>query len=198
MSVSLEGGVEGCHFLILLWEKVLLIVCSSFPSVFLELSLLFICLSGPCLSYTIRVFSCDMWTLSYSMWNLVPWQGTELGPPVLGACSLSHWTISEVPSFMHCLVTLFDAISQVMRPRDNRGVEVPHKTGNCQARSSSLILRTTQGLYINLELVSQMLWAQEPITSSGSLRLWALICNSQSQGEGIALWLMKSHRQNHK
>ena len=67
--------------------------------------------------------------------------------------------------------------------------------GDCIWRG---ILRTTQGLYINLELVSQMLWAQEPITSAGSLRLWAVICNSQRQGEGIALWLMKSHRQNQK
>ena len=37
-----------------------------------------------------RVFSC-------SMWNLGPWPGTRLGPPHLGAWSLSHWTTRQVP-----------------------------------------------------------------------------------------------------
>ena len=50
--------------------------------------------------------SCSMWdlfsvfgvqTLSCSMWDLVPWLGIELGAPVLGAQSLSHWTTREVP-----------------------------------------------------------------------------------------------------
>lgn len=38
-------------------------------------------------------------------------------------------------------------------------------------------------------------WA---INSAGTLGPWVLICSSQRQGNGIALWLMKSHRQNHK
>ena len=33
-----------------------------------------------------------------SMRGLIPWPGTEPGPPVLGALSLSHWTTREVPA----------------------------------------------------------------------------------------------------
>ena len=36
--------------------------------------------------------------LSCSMWDLVPWPGMEPKLPALGAQSLSHWTIREVPS----------------------------------------------------------------------------------------------------
>ena len=32
------------------------------------------------------------------MWDLVPWAGTDPGPPALGAQSLSHWTPREVLS----------------------------------------------------------------------------------------------------
>ena len=45
-----------------------------------------------------RIFSCGMRTLSFGMWDLVPWPGTEPGLPALGVRSLSHWTIREVPS----------------------------------------------------------------------------------------------------
>ena len=34
---------------------------------------------------------------SCSMWDLVLWPGIKLGPPALGAKSLSHWTTREVP-----------------------------------------------------------------------------------------------------
>ena len=34
---------------------------------------------------------------SCSMWDLVLWPGIKLGPPALGARSLSHWTTREVP-----------------------------------------------------------------------------------------------------
>ena len=43
-------------------------------------------------------FSCDMQTLSFSMWDLVPWLRVEPRPPALGVWSLSHWTSKEVPS----------------------------------------------------------------------------------------------------
>ena len=43
------------------------------------------------------IFSCGMWILGCSMWDLVPWPGIELGAPELGAWSLSHWTTREVP-----------------------------------------------------------------------------------------------------
>ena len=34
--------------------------------------------------------------LSCHMWDLVPWQGIEPGPPALGAQNLSHWITREV------------------------------------------------------------------------------------------------------
>ena len=43
------------------------------------------------------VFSCGMWTLSFSMWGLIPWPGIEPGSPVLGAWSLSHQNTRKVP-----------------------------------------------------------------------------------------------------
>ena len=42
------------------------------------------------------IFSCRMQTFSCGRWDLVPWPGIELRPPVLGAWSLSHWTTREV------------------------------------------------------------------------------------------------------
>ena len=35
--------------------------------------------------------------LRWDIWDLVPWPGIEPRPPALGAWSLSHWTIREVP-----------------------------------------------------------------------------------------------------
>ena len=43
--------------------------------------------------------TCSMWTLSWGMWDLVPWPGIKPGPPALGAPSLSHGTTSEA---LHC------------------------------------------------------------------------------------------------
>ena len=37
------------------------------------------------------IFSC-------SMWNTVPWPGIKSRPPALGAWSLSHWIIREIPT----------------------------------------------------------------------------------------------------
>ena len=44
-----------------------------------------------------KIFICNMPTLSYSMWDLIPPPGIEPGPPALGVGSLSHWTTREVP-----------------------------------------------------------------------------------------------------
>ena len=44
-----------------------------------------------------RIFSCVMRTLSWGMWDLVPWSGIEPGPLALEAWSLSHWNTREVP-----------------------------------------------------------------------------------------------------
>ena len=42
-----------------------------------------------------RIFSCDMQTLSYGVWDLVPWPGIKPGLHALGG-SLSHWIIREI------------------------------------------------------------------------------------------------------
>ena len=39
---------------------------------------------------TCRIFSCSVRSLSYSMWDLVPWPGIEPGPSALGAWSIIH------------------------------------------------------------------------------------------------------------
>ena len=44
-----------------------------------------------------RIFSCSIWTLSCSRWDLVPWPGINPGPPALGMWSFSLRTIREVP-----------------------------------------------------------------------------------------------------
>ena len=41
-----------------------------------------------------------MWTLSCSMWHLVPQPGIEHKPHELGVQSLNHWTTREVPKFI--------------------------------------------------------------------------------------------------
>ena len=38
-----------------------------------------------------------MWTLSWGMWNLVPWEGIEPRTPAWRARRLSHWAATEVP-----------------------------------------------------------------------------------------------------
>ena len=38
-----------------------------------------------------------MQSLSWGMWDLVPWPGVEPGPSAQAAWSLSHWTTREVP-----------------------------------------------------------------------------------------------------
>ena len=45
-----------------------------------------------------RSFPCSMQTLRRGMSGLVPWPGTEPGPPVLEAWSLSHWTTRKFPN----------------------------------------------------------------------------------------------------
>ena len=37
---------------------------------------------------------------SLSMWDLVPWLGTESGSPAMGAWSLSHWTTRDTPRIL--------------------------------------------------------------------------------------------------
>ena len=46
-----------------------------------------------------------MRTLGCGMWDLVPWPGIELRPPVLGVWSFSHWTIREAPCVLNLHVS---------------------------------------------------------------------------------------------
>ena len=64
---------------------------------------LYIYLAAPGLSLPVAcgIFSCIMQGLSCSRWDLIPRPGTERLPPALGAWSLSHWTIREVPIFRY-------------------------------------------------------------------------------------------------
>ena len=67
--------------------------------IYIYISLFWLCW----VSVTIHgIFSCDMQTLSYGMWDLVPWPRIEPGPPTLGAQSLNHWTTKDVPSNCLC------------------------------------------------------------------------------------------------
>ena len=46
----------------------------------------------------VGVATCKLlWTLSFSLWDLVPWPVIKSGPPALGVQSPSHWTNREVP-----------------------------------------------------------------------------------------------------
>ena len=50
--------------------------------------------------------------LRWDMWDLVPWPGIKPRPPALGARSLSHWTIREVPvSAFQCAIWVCHSFS---------------------------------------------------------------------------------------
>ena len=59
---------------------------------------------------TSKIFTCGMQTLSYSMWDLVPWPGIEPGPLALGAQSLSHWTSRKVPRETFKVMEIFSVL----------------------------------------------------------------------------------------
>ena len=42
-------------------------------------------------------FRCSLQIICCGIWDLVPQPGIDLGPPVMGAWSLIHWTTKEVP-----------------------------------------------------------------------------------------------------
>ena len=48
------------------------------------------------------IFSCGVWTLSCSLWDLVPWPGIKPVPPALGVQSLSHWITRQVTVVFGC------------------------------------------------------------------------------------------------
>ena len=52
------------------------------------------------ISLAVSGLSSPMWALSWGMWDLVLWPGTEPGTPALGALSLSYWTTREILCIM--------------------------------------------------------------------------------------------------
>lgn len=56
---------------------------------------------------THRIFSCGVWSLSCSMWDLLPWLGIESRSPAFGAQSLSHCSNREGPWGKHltCIIS---------------------------------------------------------------------------------------------
>ena len=62
--------------------------------------IIFVCLFGcamsslwhakPSIVIACKIFSCDIWTLSCSTWDLVSWPGIKPRPPALGLWSLSQ------------------------------------------------------------------------------------------------------------
>ena len=57
-------------------------------------------LATPGLSCKLGIFSCGVWTLSCSTWDLDPCPGIKPGPSALGVWSLSHWTTRDVPQHL--------------------------------------------------------------------------------------------------
>ena len=49
------------------------------------------------LNFPYSLFIFNFLAIWHGLWDLVPWPGIKPMPPVLGAWSLSHWTIREVP-----------------------------------------------------------------------------------------------------
>ena len=91
--------------------------------------------SNPCLSGLLhwQVGSLPLvppGTLSYSIWDLVPWPGIKPRPSALGAQSSSHWTTREVPSITLLKLCVPLVLSQktsfgLISGRDNLDEECP-------------------------------------------------------------------------
>ena len=78
-----------------LWVTKETLQCLEISYFIKKITYLYICLYWD-LVVAGGIFSCGMWTLSCSTWDLVPWSGIESRPPAWGAWSLSHWTTREV------------------------------------------------------------------------------------------------------
>ena len=82
--------------------------------------------------------------LSCSMWDLVPWPGNEPGSLALGAWSLNHWTIKEVPTCNWDTVLrdyFNDPLQWVGIPKNRKKGENPYlATPLCQVFSKFILL----------------------------------------------------------
>ena len=54
-----------------------------------------VCSMWVLLDVACRIFACGTQTLSWGIWDLIPWPGIKPWPPALGAWSLSHWITEE-------------------------------------------------------------------------------------------------------
>ena len=78
------------------------LIIHSFLKIFISVCIIFGCQifvahAGSLLQQVGSFFSRSMQTLSFDMWDLVPWPGIEPRPTALGEQSLRHWTTREVP-----------------------------------------------------------------------------------------------------
>ena len=75
--------------------------------------------------------------LSCSMQDLVPQPGRETGPPALGAWSLTHWTIREVPHPVFLTPCFYHL--EILNKFQARGLAslVSFCTGSCKWRRQS-------------------------------------------------------------
>ena len=67
-------------------------------------------LAAPCLSVAHQIFSCGIWTLSCSLWDLVPWPGIKTQAPL-------HWErgVSEASGFVrHLTLDLSDCFLMII------------------------------------------------------------------------------------
>ena len=60
------------------------------------------------------IFSCSIGTLSWGMWDLVPWPGTKPRTPVLWVQSLSHWSPEKSPSVIIFINLLWKSPPQLI------------------------------------------------------------------------------------
>jgi len=79
----------------------------SYMCVYIYTFSIFIYLLRQVLVEVHRIFSCCMWSLSCSVWDLVPWSGIKPSRPTLEVWSLNHWTTREVPYFIYLFVYFY-------------------------------------------------------------------------------------------
>ena len=140
------------------------------------------------------------------MWDLVPWPGIEPRPPALGAQSLSHWPIREVPltaslqpSIILELSTLLTSVpplpteisgpqdSDFHLPLDSSRLFSPHFSCSPWPWWSHSFLNLS-----SLGLGDTVCLSCLPIPPA-PLQLSAATCPSRQLSHGYYLWLFLSH-----
>ena len=133
------------------------------------------------------IFSCGLWSLGCSMWDLVPWLGIESGPPTLGAWSLSHWTMRK---FLCIFTFIFSTGSSVFllllfsRPVMSDSLW-PHGLQHARPPCLSPSPRFCPSL------CSLHWWCHPAISSSNALFSF---CVQSFPASGIFQWVICSHQ----